>query len=274
MPAPIRAAWWNRLGWSEYLAPRYGGNKHWGYDSYCEPLTNVYAIGTGIVRGIDYAGAGFGHFITVWYPEIGITQREAHLNERPDYVRVGQTINTQTRIGRVGNTGNAKGIFWPAATSPNGKLLWHVHSQAWKGDNTRPENNVNPTLYWGGSAGGGGTPIEPPKEIEMATNWVDTSTYVNGAAVAGTRCMTTWEGGPKLEYERTRKSGEMATIMFELYGPHKQVNHEQFEAIRTAFTPQATGGGEVVDLSPVLNAIAEVPTATENGQAARSAIVK
>ena len=47
-----------------------------------------------------------------------------------------------------------------------------------------------------------------------------------------------------------------------------KVEHEQYKAT------VGGGAGGQVDLSPVLTAIAQVPTAQQNGQAARAAIVK
>lgn len=92
-------------------------------------------------------------------------------------------------------------------------------------------------------AGLGLTPITNPKETPMATNFVDTSTYKNGVVQKGTRCMTIWEGGPILEYERTLIKGELATTLYELYGTHKPVPHDQFEAIRAAFTRTPSPAG-------------------------------
>lgn len=137
-----------------------------------------------------------------------------------------------------------------------------------------------------GTAGGDITPIK--EEEIMATNWVDTSTYDSRQnAVAGTQCLTTWEGGPSMLYPRTMQAGETAAIMFELYGPHKEVNHAQFEAVKAAFAVPSGGA----DSGPVLSAVGRVdakvdaltvqiskypkpPTAEENGAAARAAIVK
>ena len=77
------------------------------------------------------------------------------------------------------------------------------------------------------------TPIKEKKI--MATNFVDTSTYKNGAVQKGTQCMTVWEGGAILRYQRTLLDGELATTLYELYGTHKPVPHDQFTAIEGAF---------------------------------------
>lgn len=98
------------------------------------------------------------------------------------------------------------------------------------------------------------------KEKNMATNFVDTSTYKNKVAVAGTQCMTVWEGGPILVYSRTMVAGELATSLYELYGTHKPVPHDQFAAIRAAFEGNVSAGGGSTDLAPVLSAIAAIPT--------------
>lgn len=98
------------------------------------------------------------------------------------------------------------------------------------------------------------------KEKNMATNFVDTSTYKNKVAVAGTQCMTVWEGGPILVYSRTMVAGELATSLYELYGTHKPVPHDQFAAIRAAFEGNVSAGSGSTDLAPVLSAIAAIPT--------------
>lgn len=126
---------------------------------------------------------------------------------------------------------------------------------------------------------GGGTPIG---EEEMADNWVDTSTYSGGKVHVGTVCMTTWPGTPPLVYTRTMKAGERATLLYEKYGPHKEVDHDTFEAIRAIF--EATRGGNVgnpvggatkADVDSAADRVIEaVPTAEQNGAAARGAIVK
>jgi D-alanyl-D-alanine carboxypeptidase. len=90
------------------------------------------------------------------------------------------------------------------------------------------------------------TPIKEKKI--MATNFVDTSTYKNGAVQKGTQCMTVWEGGAILRYQRTLIDGELATTLYELYGTHKPVPHDQFVAVGAAF--DALKGGSTVVNSP------------------------
>src|SRR5690554_4839966 len=143
MPAPIRAEWHNRPGWSEYKAARGGGQKHWGYDSYCAPRATIYAIGTGRVVQRGYAAGGFGHYVDVFYPGLNVRQREAHMNEAT-HLKVGAQVTASTALGRVGRTGNAKNIYWVR----NNVELWHVHSQAWRGNSTHGDNNVDPRNYW------------------------------------------------------------------------------------------------------------------------------
>lgn len=106
-----------------------------------------------------------------------------------------------------------------------------------------------------GTAGGDVTPIK--EEEIMATNWVDTSTYKDGKAVAGTQCLTTWEGGGKLEYPRTMLPGETAAVMNGAYGPHREVDHALFETLKVIFAPSSSGGGGS-DGSEVLKAVAGV----------------
>lgn len=108
------------------------------------------------------------------------------------------------------------------------------------------------------------------KDDIMATNFVDTSTYTNGAPTANTRCLTLWEGGRVEVYKRNPADPqEFAKTMFAAYGPHIETSKIVFDVL--AKSNPISGG---VDLSPVLTAIAAVPTAQQNGSAARTAIVK
>lgn len=175
MPSPIHVQWWNRPGWGEFKALRGGIPSHWGYDTYTLPLATIYGTANnGVVRSKGYAAGGWGHYIDVYYPASAgrsdYYQRDAHMNEASG-LRVGAKVGTGTALGRVGRTGNAAGIFWPSSQSPNGKELWHVHSQCYKSTYAAPSMLTDPLPLWGvTTAGGGFTPIpEPEPEYEMIT---------------------------------------------------------------------------------------------------------
>lgn len=157
MTAPIHIEWHNRPGVGEYGAWRIHGG-HDGFDSYTLPLATVYGTAAGgVVVTIGYEATGWGHFIDVRYPNY--TERHCHLNERPDWIKVGSPVNASTAIGRVGRTGNAKNIFWIR----NGVELWHVHSEVYLSRFVQFAKRTNPLPIWGASTAGGGSEIIIPE---------------------------------------------------------------------------------------------------------------
>lgn len=121
-----------------------------------------------------------------------------------------------------------------------GYRVYRITSEPWHIEYIGPITNL----------AGDGERIE--EEI-MADNWVDTSTYVSGKAAKGTQCLTTWEGGVSLPYARTLVKGETANIMFDKYGPHKEVPHELFEAIKAAFEkPAGTVTNVTAEIDPAV----------------------
>lgn len=131
------------------------------------------------------------------------------------------------------------------------------------------------------------------KKSTMTTNFVDVSTYKNGVADVGTQCATGGDspGTPAnwIEYKRTMKPGERAALYSQDFGPHIPLTHDEFIAMKADYlsplaiadsgggtpgkAPTATENAKAVKLAlaPDFDAI---PTAAENGTAARAAIVK
>src|SRR5690554_4187598 len=130
MPAPIRVAWFSRPGVSEFGAWRVHGS-HDGFDSYCKPLSTIYGTANGgKVIGKGYDAGGWGHYIDVYYARRlfrrSYVQRDCHMAEASPLAR-GAKVSTTTKLGRVGQTGNARGIVWWR----KGIELWHVHSEVY-----------------------------------------------------------------------------------------------------------------------------------------------
>lgn len=117
-----------------------------------------------------------------------------------------------------------------------------------------------------------------PKEQDMR-NFVNTATYVSGKAVKGTKAMTVFGDGTYVEYLRDPANPvEPAKLFMEAVGSgHKELTGKFYDALKGELRPRPTApvtGGGTVDLGPVLDAVAKIPTAEQNGAAARAAIVK
>lgn len=159
-------------------------------------------------------------------------------------------------------------------TRDQARFLRILADHGWKNVNTSGHSFPSEPWHFANQSAtpaGAGTLIED-KEPIMATNWVDTSTYKNGRAAKGTQCMTTWEGGPLLEYQRDPADAtETAKIMTAKYGPHQELNHAQYLAVKAAFTPQGGGTTATVQLDAEAIALAfskAIPSFTITGTAA------
>jgi len=163
---PIRAAWYNRPGWSPFGAWRVHGT-HQGFDYYCKAGTPIYATGNGRVAGSGWHEDGHGHFVQIAYPG-SIVVSYSHM-QAPTGVPYSGGVSSGTRMGNVGDTGNAKGIVW---WHPTAGPLVHVHVEV-----RRNGVLIDPLAYFnsldGGLAGGGGTPIEQPPPPDPITETVD-----------------------------------------------------------------------------------------------------
>jgi hypothetical protein len=182
--APIRAAWKNRPGWSAFGRKGPKGNSHAGFDFYVPAGTPIYATGRGRVVGKGYSpdrNLGFGHNLTIELDD-GRKTLDAHFGAASP-LRIGDRVDENTVIGRVGNTGNAYNVFW----SVGGQTLSHDHHQVWIGGRL-----VDPLTVYGQSAPAGGKPTPIPstqpaagaateEEYGMSTIYqVDAAPTVNG----------------------------------------------------------------------------------------------
>lgn len=164
MLRPIRTAYTIPYG-AQYGAPREGGRHHQGTDYHCPLGTPIHATGDGrVVANVaeTAVGVGFGNYVEISYAGGRLTL-DGHLASRSP-LAVGTTVNSDTVVGAVGNTGNA--IY----ASPPG---CHDHHQVWINGIL-----VDPEGYYGTApADAGSTPIPsvppvPPitsKEDEMIT---------------------------------------------------------------------------------------------------------
>lgn len=277
MPAPIRVAWFNRPGWGEYGAWRVHGS-HQGYDSYCAPYSTIYGTAEGgRVIGKGYAAGGWGHWVDVRYPKQGsrpaYVQRDAHMAEASPLGWLAK-VGTGTKVGRVGRTGNAKSIVWWR----NGKELWHVHSEVYLATFVLFRKRTNPLSIWGATTAGNNIIpiIIPDPDYEQD----DTMILINiadgdgryGKKNAVYYALVTGDGrkipvsvpfASKLRYAHGERDTDGKPT-----GSAYVVAYADWEAFDTA---PVVGGS--TDLAPVLTAVSKIPTAEQNGQAARAAIV-
>lgn len=290
MPSPIRDLWHTRPGWSEYLAPRNGGkSRHYGFDSYTLPRTPIYSLADGRVVAKGYS-EGFGHYVDVLYPSLGIREREAHMYGPSPLPVSNKTIPPGTKLGEVGRSGNARNIYWIR----NGVELWHVHSQAWRGNTTNGNRLVDPTKYWGGSAGGGGNTINPKRRNSMATLFKhsDKNLWALGGDSPGTPA--NWQPTESQSHanELAASHGNAVTVNAGTWANREawytsplsiQVDGLA-DAVAAAVAEALSGlpSGTPADPATIAEAVASelsdefaaIPSAVDNGQAARDAIVK
>jgi peptidoglycan LD-endopeptidase LytH len=87
-------------------APRVGGRRHQGQDIFAPRGTPVRSATAGVVMGITDGGLGGK---AVWiFGAGGRRYYYAHLDRYGEGLRVGDVVTTETLIGYVGNTGNAR----------------------------------------------------------------------------------------------------------------------------------------------------------------------
>jgi len=92
---------------SGFGAPRDNGIRdHHGIDIFAPRGTPVLSASDGWVSGVQTTPRG-GHVVWVWDPSTRRSLYYAHLDGQD--VTAGQRVSTGDRLGRVGNTGNARG---------------------------------------------------------------------------------------------------------------------------------------------------------------------
>src|SRR5262245_22323231 len=92
-----------------------GGRGHTGQDMFADCGTPVVASQGGRVRTVDYEGAA-GNFIVLTEKHTGLDAVYMHLAHRPR-LHAGERVQTDDRIGSVGDTGDAEGC--------------HLHFELW-----------------------------------------------------------------------------------------------------------------------------------------------
>ena len=292
MPRPIRAAFTIPYG-AAFGAIRAGGRRrHNGCDYHCPQGTPIYGTETGgVVEHIGYNGdpwMGLGHNISIRYPT-GRTI-DAHMQFRSP-LRVGQTVGPDTLVGYVGLTGNA------VNASPPGS---HVHHERRKTNGllVNPENHYGLT-----TAGSTGTLIgdtlsaaevtqikaHMTAEVERLASYVRREARprlhhnTGNGTVAAIRLETGYVRlfSSEAELELFKANGWVASetpvdlddATFKGLIAETYLERSRLVAAIVAALP--TGSGGTVNLErAVLDAIADIPTATENGAAARAAIIK
>lgn len=208
--------------------PRPDGTTHRGSDWVKTSGTKIYAVADGVVVINQYSST-LGWVVGVKNDD-GIFWSYAHM-DRPSALTIGTRVTRLvTVIGLVGeyDTGQTG-----AATTGD-----HLHCGAGTTENAAwgvqplidPYQHIQKNLA---------APIG--KSNKMATNYVDTSTYVGGKAAKGTICATGGEGGENwIEYPRTMTTGELASLYSARYGGHIPLTGPEFAAMRANYKLQPT----------------------------------
>lgn len=144
---------WSTPAWGEFGSWRVHG-RHQGIDYYVPRGTPLWASGDGVVEVVAFAAGTFGHFIDIRYS--GHRVRVSHmLSVSP--LRPGTRVTAYTRIGTVGQTGNAEGIVWQGLIHP------HVEVRRLKTNNlVNPRTVLRPFDRTTPTSPAPGTPIEIP----------------------------------------------------------------------------------------------------------------
>ena len=109
-------------------AARSEGRTHEGTDIFAEAGTSVYSATAGYVEWFGSYGVG-GNTVTV-VGSGGVRYYYAHLSDYAEGLTNGQTVTPDTRLGYVGNTGNA------LTTPPH--LHFGVYTGFWNAENPYP----------------------------------------------------------------------------------------------------------------------------------------
>lgn len=217
----------------------------------------VYAAGAGTVTKIEWLST-LGQCITIKHTST-LSTRYCHMPKDSAKVKVGQSVTTSTYLGPMGNAGtDAFGAY-------------HLHFEAWV-NGTR----VDPAPYFTGTAGGDVTPIGETEMIATQyhhVNGADQAVYV----ATPFSLKTIQQLGISRDAGKAAFGGETRVD-----GPDAMKPVAAVIAENVAILQGLVGGaGGSTDLSAVTKALAEldtkvseIPTADENGDAARAKIVK
>jgi murein DD-endopeptidase MepM/ murein hydrolase activator NlpD len=106
---PIRGPHFRRGGIDYFGAPRSGGRIHEGFDVGAPCGTPVAAARGGTVKRSFYDPVLYGHIVIIRGARSHRDYWYSHLSHRAS-VRAGDKVRTGQRFGRIGDTGNARGL--------------------------------------------------------------------------------------------------------------------------------------------------------------------
>lgn len=266
---------WSTPAWGEFGAWRQQPiGRHVGLDYYVPRGTPLFASGDGTVEVVSFHSGGHGHFCIIRYSDYRVSV--SHMLERPTITQ-GQKVTARTRIGTVGQSGNAEGIVWQG--------LIHCHVEVRRTSNTYIESprRILQPLNRSTLSGGGTTPIPIVPEVEQMK--------VYKRNEGGDEWMIVW---PPLAGESTQERGYVVTTNTasssqweKAFGKAEEVTRDTYvgaqreaRALHFAYRRGLTLG--IPAASPSDGSftaadrerLAAVPTAAQNGLAARQAIVR
>lgn len=125
---------------SRYGEIRSGGRIHKGIDIDLAKGDPVAALYSGIVSKVGYDRRGYGKYVQIDHPDLGVRTLYAHLDDNT-IVKVGQTVAPGTIIGIGGNTGRV----WSAAGGDGSHLHFEVRDLK-TGEPRDPISFINSTI--------------------------------------------------------------------------------------------------------------------------------
>jgi Membrane proteins related to metalloendopeptidases len=218
----------------------------------------VYAAGSGTVTKVFWSDT-MGGCIEISHGLF--STRYNHMPKGSSRVKIGDKVTTNTYLGPMGNAG----------TAANGQ--YHLHFEVWV-NGTR----VDPAPYFTIPTGGG-TPIPEGNPVKKVYKTTTGTNKLPLWALADDEAIDPVNSG----WIETRDTN-VAEGWLARYGAFIMLSEAQFAEYRIKFrSTQSSGGGGMTDeqfitlntkLDSISVLISKIPTATENGAAARTAIVK
>lgn len=236
--------------------PRFGfhhGLDHGWLKDDPETSQRVFALANGVIEKVGW-NALVGYYVLIRI-SARIVVRQAHFVKGGIAVVVGQRIvQGETYIGRMGNTGSqVEGIC--------------LHTDVYL-DGVRVDPEPYFTIPFGKPA------TAKPRKRNMPINIVKQSTLdSNGGAVfSKSEYATLGESvNPVILYKRERDN-DIAPAFSAAYGPHTPVSDKAWADLIGRYTAAAPAAGGFTTADRAR--LQAVPTAAENGRAARAEIVK
>jgi murein DD-endopeptidase MepM/ murein hydrolase activator NlpD len=143
--APIKASWKSSGGFALNVKRPNGSTSHLGVDLRAPGGTEIYPLAPGVVTNVGTDPKG-GNVVNIQHAN-GVRSYYAHMSTAK--VQKGQSVDNNTVIGTVGDTGNAKGTY------P------HLHFQVWQNDQIQ-----DPAKYFSVP------PYSNLDQKEIASKWV------------------------------------------------------------------------------------------------------